>query len=73
MSEDEEERRQLIRRVFTLATIAAEDAAAMAAEGQAPRIDHGKARVLATGLRELGERIEILALVVQEIGVCTVN
>ena len=67
MSEEEETRHQLIRRLFYLITVAAEDAAAMAADGQSVEINHCKAWAMAIGLRELGERIEILSTVIEEL------
>lgn len=61
MSEDAEARRETIRRLFYLITIAAEDAAALAVEGQSSRLLPDDARVSAASLRELGMRIEILS------------
>lgn len=67
MSEDTEARREVVRRLFYLITIAAEDAAAEAAEGQSGRLSPDCARTSATSLRELGMRIEILASAITEL------
>ena len=61
MSEDAEARRDIVRRLFYLITIAAEDAAAGAAEGQSERLSSDCAMASAASLRELGMRIEILS------------
>ena len=61
MSEDAEARREIIRRLFYLITIAAEDAAAGAVEGQSGRLSSDCAMASAASLRELGMRIEILS------------
>lgn len=65
MCEDQEFRRQLIGRLFTLITIAAEDAATIAADGQAGSSDPHVIRSWAEKSRELGERIEVLATAIE--------
>lgn len=67
MSEDAEARRDIVRRLFYLITIAAEDAAAGAAEGQSGRLSSDQARACAASLRELGMRIEILSSAITEL------
>src|SRR5690606_11585513 len=67
MSEDAEARRELICRLFYLITIAAEDAAALAVEGQSSRLLPDCARDSAASLRELGIRIEILSSAITEL------
>jgi len=67
MSEDAEARRELICRLFYLITIAAEDAAAGAVEGQSGRLSPDCARASAASLRELGMRVEILASAITEL------
>ncbi|MCK9553101.1 hypothetical protein [Aquamicrobium sp.] len=61
MSEDAEARCEIIRRLFYLITIAVEDAAALAVEGQSRRLLPDCARESAANLLELGIRIEILS------------
>lgn len=67
MSEDAEACREIIRRLFYLATIAAEDAATLAVEGQSGTLSSDHARTAAASLRELGERIEILSSAIMEL------
>lgn len=67
MSEDAEARRDLIRRLFCLITIAAEDAAAVAVEGQSRNSSPDQAQTSAAGLQELGMRIEILSSAITEV------
>lgn len=67
MSQDAEARRKIIRRLFYLITIAAEDAAALAVEGQSRRLLPDCARASAASLRELGMRTEILASAITEL------
>lgn len=67
MSEDAEACREVFRRLFYLITIAAEDAAAGAAEGQSGRLSLDQARAYAASLRELGMRIEILSSAITEL------
>jgi hypothetical protein len=67
MSEDAEARHELIRRLFYLVTIAAEDAAALAVEGQSRKLLPDQARAAATSLKELGMRIDILSSAVTEL------
>lgn len=66
MSEDTEARHELIRRLFYLGTIAAEDAAALAVEGQSRSLACFSPAAAAT-LRELGMRIEILSSAISEL------
>jgi len=66
MSEDAEARREIIRRLFYLITIAAE-AAALAVEGQSRRLAPDDARASAANLLELGIRIEILSSAIMEL------
>jgi hypothetical protein len=75
MSEDAEARRDIVRRLFYLITIAAEDAAAGAAEGQSRRLLPEDARASAASLLELGIRIEILSSAITELtnGVATAD
>ncbi|WP_139181708.1 hypothetical protein [Edaphosphingomonas haloaromaticamans] len=56
MSEGAETRRETIRRLFYLITIAAEDAAALAVEGQSGDSSSYYARTSAASLLELGLR-----------------
>jgi len=67
MSEGAETRRETIRRLFYLITIAAEDAAALAVEGQSSRLLPDDARVSAANLLELGITIEILSSAITEL------
>jgi len=67
MSDDAEARREIVRRLFYLITIAAEDAAAGAAEGQSERLSSDCAMASAASLRELGMRIEILSSAITEL------
>jgi hypothetical protein len=67
MSEDTEARHELIRRLFYLGTIAAEDAAALAVEGQSRSLSPDHAKAAAATLRELGMRIEILSSAISEL------
>lgn len=67
MSEDAEARRDIVRRLFYLITIAAEDAAAGAVEGQSRRLSPEDARASAASLLELGIRIEILSSAITEL------
>ncbi len=67
MSEDAEARRELICLLFYLITIAAEDAAALAVEGQSSRLLPACARDSAASLRELSIRIEILSSAITEV------
>jgi len=67
MYEDAEARRDIVRRLFYLITIAAEDAAAGAVEGQSGRLSSDDARVSAANLLELGITIEILSSAITEL------
>ena len=57
MSDDAEARRDLVRRLFCLITIAAEDAAATAVDGQSRSLSPDCARAAAASLGELGMAI----------------
>jgi len=61
MSEDAEARREVVRRLFYLITVAAEEAATLAVEGQSRRFSRDHARASAVNLREMGTKIEILS------------
>ena len=68
---DREEHRELIRRLFALMTGKLEDAAGVAADGQAPAIEASAVQVLAARLRSASEEITtlsdaVLALVTDE-------
>lgn len=67
MSEDAEVRHELIRRLFYLVTIAAEDATSLATEGQSRSWSPDHLRAAAATLRELGMRIEILSSAISEL------
>lgn len=67
MTEDAEACREVICRLFYLITIAAEDAAALAVEGQSSRLLPDHARASAASLRELSIRIEILSSAITEL------
>lgn len=67
MSGDVETRHEAIRRLFYLVTIAAEDAAALAVEGQSRKLLPDQASASATSLKELGMRIDILSSAVTEL------
>jgi hypothetical protein len=67
MSDDAEARRDLVRRLFCLITIAAEDAAATAVDGQSRSLSPDCARAAAASLGELGMRIEILSSAITEV------
>lgn len=67
VSEDAEARHELIRRLFYLVTIAAEDATSLAVEGQSTSSSPDHARAAAITLRELGMRIEILSSAIPEL------
>lgn len=60
MSEDEENRRNLITRLFYLLTVAGEECAELAAKGQSGKGDID-ARQAGMALIDIGKRIEILA------------
>ena len=51
----------LIARLFYLITVAAEDAATLAVEGQSRHISPNRIENVATQSRQLGEQIEILS------------
>jgi len=67
MSEDAETRHQVVRQLFYLITIAAEDAEALAIEGQSRRLSPDHVRAAAATLRELGTRIQILSSAIPEL------
>jgi len=67
MSKDAEACHEVIRRLFYLITIAAEDAAALAVEGQSRMLSPDHARASAASLRELGMKIEILSSAITEL------
>lgn len=58
---DDDNRRDIIRRLFYLATVAAEDGAGLTVEGQAAGLDRFQIADIAARLRALGETIEIIA------------
>jgi hypothetical protein len=58
---DEEERRDLIGRLFALLTAKSEDAAGLAAEGQGKDVPYAKRFHLAEAIRVLGDELEIVA------------
>jgi len=64
MDEDQEARNKLISRLYYLVTIAAEDAAMLAVEGQGGMAGQAPGTPMNT-LRDLGERIEIIALSIE--------
>jgi len=64
MNEDQEARNKLISRLYYLVTIAAEDAAMLAVEGQGGIAGQAPGAPMNT-LRDLGERIEIIALAIE--------
>lgn len=64
MSEDDESRSDVIRRLFYLITVAAEDAAATGAEGQSRALPSDM-QAAAVQLRARGETIEILASAIE--------
>lgn len=64
---DDDTRHEIVRQLFYLVTIAAEDAAALAVEGQSRRLSPDNARVSAGSLRALGMRIEILSSAITEL------
>ncbi|MDP9412515.1 MAG: hypothetical protein M3Q08_00090 [Pseudomonadota bacterium] len=65
MSEEDEARREIIRRLFYLITVAAEDAATMAAEGQSRAFPTSELANAAVRLRAAGEMIEIVASAIE--------
>ncbi|WP_070932169.1 hypothetical protein [Edaphosphingomonas haloaromaticamans] len=67
MSEGAEARRETIRRLFYLITIAAEDAGALAVEGQSGNLSSYHARTSAASILEIGMRIEILSSAITEL------
>ena len=67
MSEDAEVRHEVVRRLFYLITIAAEDAAALAVEGQSRGWSPDHLRAAAATVRELGMRIETLSSAISEL------
>jgi hypothetical protein len=67
MSEGAEARHEVVRRLFYLITIAAEDAAALAVEGQSRGWSPDHLRAAAIIFRELGMRIETLSSAIPEL------
>lgn len=67
MVEEDHIRQDLIARMFYLVTVAAEDAAALAAEGQSRNLGPDQAKEAAVRLRTLGERIDILSSAIVEL------
>ncbi len=67
MFKDAGTRDEVVRRLFYLITIAAEDAAALAVEGQSRSSSPNHARAATATLRELGMRIEILSSAIPEL------
>lgn len=67
MSEDTETRHAVIRRLFYLITVAAEDAAVLAVEGQSRSLSPDHAKAAAVTLRELGTRIQTLSSAIPEL------
>ena len=67
MSDDDETRRELMRRLFYLITVAAEDAVTLAIEGQSRDFSPDQAMEAALRLRGLGERTEIPACAIAEL------
>ena len=68
MVQDEEQRRELVHRLFYLITSAAEDAAAIAVEGQSTHASALALREIAARLRSAGELIEIVSSAVEALG-----
>lgn len=67
MPEDDERRGEVIRRMFYLLTVAAEDAATLAAEGQSHKLQGCRQVELACHLRQQGETIDIVASAIEVI------
>jgi hypothetical protein len=62
---DDDTRHEIIRRLFYLITVAAEDAATLAANGQATGLDRSRIADIAARLRALGETIEIISSAIE--------
>jgi hypothetical protein len=58
---DDEESREVVRRLFALLTAKMEDGGAIAAEGQASDIDSARAQDLANRIHSIGQECMILA------------
>ena len=58
---DDDDRQELVRRLFALLTMKFEDAAATAADGQGPRQDQSVQRDLASRLIGIGSEVAVLA------------
>lgn len=67
MTEDEEVRSNVVRKLFYLITATAEDGAAIAAQGQSARMPASERRDAARKLRSAGEIIEIVASAIEVI------
>lgn len=64
---DDTTRHEIVRGLFYLITIAAEDAAALAVEGQVKGLSLNDARASTDSLRALGARIETLSAAIAEV------
>jgi hypothetical protein len=61
MCENDERNGEVVRRLFCLITIAAEDTAVLASEGQSVLLQNAQRADLAARLRSFGETIETIA------------
>src|SRR3546814_8052935 len=64
-SDLDDTRHEIIRRLFYLITVAAEDAATLEANGQATGLDRSRIADIAARLRALGETIEIISSAIE--------
>lgn len=71
MVEDDELRREVVRRLFYLITVTAEDAATIAAEGQSAEAETSELLEAAARLRPAGELIEIVSAAIEAIAART--
>lgn len=71
MVEDDELRREVVRRLFYLITVTAEDAATIAAEGQSAEAETSELPEAAARLRAAGELIEIASSTIEAIAADT--
>lgn len=62
---DHDNHRDIIRRLFYLVTVAAEDAATQAIEGQVDGLEQRRITGIATRLRASGEMIEIVSSAIE--------
>lgn len=67
MSDDDEMRGDHIPRLFYLITLEAEDAAALAVEGQSAHLGQDQVQDAAARLQDLGEKIRILSSAIAEL------